>query len=101
MSASAIKPCMSRGDINLLLLASTSLTQEKTIMTCLQPSIPHRQQEPLRGESRGERQKRDGTNGDKPVEEAEQYGLCHKSYSGLTPLSMIILPGSDTACFPT
>lgn len=50
VSASATKPCMSRGDINLLLSASTSLTLEKAITACLQPSILHRQQEPLRGE---------------------------------------------------
>lgn len=53
--ASATKPFMSRGEDNLPLLASTSLTQEENTVACLQPSILHRLHEPLRGQ----RQKRE------------------------------------------
>lgn len=81
--ASATKLCMGRGDVTLPLLASTSLTQEKTIMARLQPSILHRQQESLRGERQRRETEERWADGDKPAEEAEQCGLCHKSYSRL------------------
>lgn len=86
-----------RGDLNLLLSASTSLTQEKNIMACLQPGILHRQQEPLRGE----RQRRKT---EEMVTSQQRKGAVWPASQELLRtrlLSIIILPGSDTACFPT
>lgn len=80
--ASATKPSVSRGEANFPLLVSTSLTQEENSTVCLQPSILHRHQEPLSTRGRGGGGEKDS---DEAAEEPEQRGLCHKSYSGLSP----------------
>lgn len=92
---------LDRGEVNLPLLASTALTQEKNIYQGLSaaqhPMLAARATEGRR--SRGGRRKRDRlteerqTDGDEPAEEGEPCGLCHKRYSGLVP--------SPSACFPT
>lgn len=93
-------PLCAERNVSFPLLVSMSLTQEKNTMACLQSSILHRQQEPLRGERQRRKTEERRVDGDKPAEEGEQSGLCHKIYSGLTPVSITTLPGSDTACFP-
>jgi hypothetical protein len=87
---------MCRGDISLLNVPN-SREEYHGLSAAQHPAQAARATEGREAERRETEGRQ--VDGDKPAEEGEQSGLCHKIYSGLIPLSITILPGSDTVCF--